>query len=129
MNTTSIHQAMELSIIISLIEDGRIPDDVIPRVMQIVEHIQQARKEDVSAEDVVAYLENKYVHGLHEKQAELDRIDAERYRKLRAAINHLARLPERLREFIAVTAGSNEQGIDEQVDDMLDYRKAYPYGK
>lgn len=129
MNTTSIHQAMELSIIIALIEDGRIPDDVIPRVMQIVEHIQQARKEDVSAEDVVAYLENKYVHGLHEKQAELDLIDAERYRKLRASINHLARLPERLREFIAVTAGSNAQGIDEQVDELLDYRKAYPYGK
>lgn len=127
MNTTSIQQAMELSALITLIEDGRIPDDVIPRVVTIVENIQLTRCEDVSAEDVVNFLEIKYA-GVKD-QAELDRIDADRYRKLRAAINHLARLPERLREFIAVTAGSNEQGIDEQVDDMLDYRKAYPYGK
>lgn len=127
MNTTSIQQAMELSALITLIEDGRIPDDVIPRVVTIVENIQLTRGEDVSAEDVVNFLEIKYA-GVKD-QAELDRIDADRYRKLRAAINHLARLPERLREFIAVTAGSNEQGIDEQVDDMLDYRKAYPYGK
>lgn len=125
MNTTSIQQAMELAALITLID--RVPDDVIPRVVTIVENIQLTRGEDVSAEDVVNFLEIKYA-GVKD-QAELDRIDAERYRKLRAAINRLARLPESLREFIAVTAGSNAQGIDEQIDDMLDYRTKYPYGK
>ena len=128
MNTTSIQQAMELAALITLIDDGRVPDDVIPRVVTIVENIERTRGEDVSAEDVVGYLENKYVSGVKD-QAELDRIDAERYRKLRAAINHLARLPTELRDFIAVTAGSNAQGIDEQVDQLLDYRTKYPYGK
>lgn len=126
MNTTSIQQAMELAALITLID--RVPDDVIPRVVTIVENIQLTQGEYVSTEDVVGYLENKYVSGVKD-QAELDRIDAERYRKLRAAINRLARLPESLREFIAVTAGSNAQGIDEQIDDMLDYRTKYPYGK
>ncbi len=48
--------------------------------------------------------------------------DAERYRKLVFTINYLARIPTRLREFIAITAGSNKAGIDEIVDSLQDYR-------
>lgn len=54
--------------------------------------------------------------------AEEDKLDAERYRKLRKAINHLGRLPTKFDEFIRITAGSNAAGIDAAVDEMQDYR-------
>lgn len=59
--------------------------------------------------------------------AEEDKLDAERYRKLRKAINTLCRLPTKFDEFIRITAGSNAAGIDAAVDEMLDYRIPFPY--
>lgn len=52
-----------------------------------------------------------------------DAADADRYRKLRKAINHLGRLPTTLQELIRVAAGSSADGIDAAVDEMRDYRK------
>ncbi len=56
--------------------------------------------------------------------AEIER-DTDRYRKLVHTINYLARVPHKLTDFIAVAAGSNKQGIDEQIDALPDLRLPY----
>lgn len=84
----------------------------------VVQELAKPKESDMAANSKVEHMNQPVLQACDSVHG-----DAERWRKLRAAIYHLGRLPTKLEKLIQVTAGSNEQGLDDAVDAIKDYRQ------